>query len=154
MKKVFKVILIVVLCLVALGVIIGLVAHFATGKATDTEEYVIGDDSVKSIKTVVGERKANGVGTGVENGVTTKRYQYESDTVQDDLITYTQYLLNEAGFILTQDMDLTVAPSTVQCAKQSVEEGQVIVMTIEYDLNGYTIIMQKGTGTLTANDAA
>ena len=79
----------------------------------------------------------------------TKTVEYKSDSVQDDLIKYVEYLRTDAGFSLIKEMDLSVVPSTVQLAKESVDEGQVIIIIIDYTLNGYTIKLTKGEGTLT-----
>lgn len=143
MKKATKIALRVMACVFVLAILAG-----AMGCASNKEEYKLGDDVIKSVTAVVGERKANSVSTSTSNGITTKSTGYLSDTVTDDLIAYTEYLRGEGGFALTQDMDLSVVPSTVHLAKESVDEGKIIMMTIEYDAFGYTIILQKGEGTL------
>ena len=109
----------------------------------------MGDDTISSIKSVVEKRKVTSVYTGIKNGITTKTVEYKSDSVQDDLIKYVEYLRTDAGFSLIKEMDLSVVPSTVQLAKESVDEGQVIIIIIDYTLNGYTIKLTKGERTLT-----
>jgi hypothetical protein len=81
-----------------------------------------------------------------QNNITTRRITYQSNQVQEDLIAYTQYLRNDGGFVLTRDMDLLDVPSIVELGKQSVERGNIVIMTIEYDDSGYTVIIQKGVG--------
>ncbi len=149
MKKVLKTAIIVIVSIVAVCLIVGLIANFAVGKAGKDTEYKLGDDVVSSVTAIVGERKAVSVGKSIENGVSEKHVEYTSDTVQEDMIAYTQYLRNEGGFTLTEDMDLSKVPAVVQMAKASVDEGKILVMTIEYNLNGYTVTLQKGVGTLT-----
>ena len=151
MKKGLKIALIVVLSIVAICVAVGLIAYFVLGNAGDATEYKMGDDVVSSVTAIVGERKAVGTGKAIEKGVSSKYVEYVSDTVQEDMIAYTQYLRNEGGFTLVQDMDLTKVPGIVQLAKQSVDEGEIMIMTIEYTLNSYTVTLQKGVGTLTPN---
>ncbi len=150
MNKVIKVILIIVCVVVVLGLLGMGIAFIATGNTANADEYTFGNDVIRSVKAVVEKRDVTGVSSGIENGVSVKEITYKSNTVQQDLITYTQYLRNEGGFKLTKDMNLTISPSTVYLAKQSVESGKIILMNIEYDDLGYKIIMKKGVGTLNA----
>jgi len=145
MKKLLKIVLIIF----ALGLIGGIIAFMAVGNTANAEEYKIGNDTIKSIKSIVEKRQVVSVSTKASNGVTTKTIEYKSDTVQDDLLKYTQYLRNEGGFALTKDMDLREIPSTVQLGKNSNDAGKIVMMTIDYNSFGYTITIQKGEGTLT-----
>lgn len=147
-----KIVLIVLGCVIALAAIICFTIYFfisSFSNLSDVEEYTFGDDTISSIKSVVEKRKVTSVYTGIKNGITTKTVEYKSDSVQDDLIKYVEYLRTDAGFSLIKEMDLSVVPSTVQLAKESVDEGQVIIIIIDYTLNGYTIKLTKGEGTLT-----
>ena len=147
-----KIVLIVLGCVIALAAIICFTIYFfisSFSNLSDVEEYTLGDDTISSIKSVVEKRKVTSVYTGIKNGITTKSVEYKSDSVQDDLIKYVEYLRTDAGFSLIKEMDLSVVPSTVQLAKESVDEGQVIIIIIDYTLNGYTIKLTKGEGTLT-----
>lgn len=144
MKKLLKIVLIII----ALGLIGGIIAFVAVENTADAEEYKIGNDTIKSIKSIVEKRQVVSVSTKASNGVTTKTIEYKSDTVQDDLLKYTQYLRNEGGFALTKDMDLREIPSTVQLGKNSNDDGKIVLMTIDYNSFGYTITIQKGEGTL------
>lgn len=147
-NKTLKIVLIVIACICVLGLIGCIIAFATTGNTANAEEYKLGNDTIKSIKSVVEKRQVTSVSTEVSNGITTKRIEYKSDTVQDDLVKYTQYLRNEGGFSLTKNMDLLVTPSTVELGKTSNDSGKLIIMTIDYNSTGYTIIMQKREGTL------
>ena len=149
MNKTLKIVLIVIACIFVLGLLGGIIAFIATGNTANADEYKLGNDTIKSIKSVVEKRQVTSVATETSNGITTKKIEYTSDTVYDDLLKYTQYLRNEGGFALTKDMDLYVTPSTVELGKKSNDSGKLIMMTIEYNSFGYTIIIQKGEGTLT-----
>jgi len=146
-----KTILIVFVVIFALGLLGGIIAFVVTGNIANSDEYILGNDTIKSIKAVVEKRQINSVSTEISNGIITKRMEYKSSTVQDDLLQYTQYLRNEAGFCLTKDMDLSVIPSMVELGKASEDLGQLIIMTIDYNSSGYTVIIKKGQGTLTIN---
>lgn len=148
MNKALKVILIIIACIVALAIIGTVIALVVTGNTANAEEYKLGNDTIRSIKSVVEKRQVNAVSTATSNGITTNKIEYKSDTVQDDLLKYTQYLRGEGGFYLTKDMNLTVIPSKVELAKMSNDSGKLIMMTIDYDTTGYTITIQKGEGTL------
>lgn len=148
MKTFGKVVLIVVCVLVVIGFIGMGIAFFATGNTANADEYSLGNDTIKSVKAVVEKRDVTSVSSSTSNGVSTKEITYKSNTVYQDLLTYTQYLRSEGGFVLTKDMNLNVSPSTVQLGKESVESGKIILLTISYDSLGYTISIQKGAGTL------
>lgn len=149
MNKTLKIVLIIIACIFVFGLLGGIIAFVATGNNANADEYKLGNDTIKSIKAVVEERQVTSVSAEMSNGITTKKIEYTSNTVQNDLLKYTQYLRNEAGFSLTKDMDLSVTPSTVELAKTSNDSGKLIMMTIDYNSFGYTIIIQKGEGTLT-----
>lgn len=152
MKKGLKIFLIVIACIVGLGLIGGAVAFLTVGNAANAEEYTMGGDTIKSIKAVVEKREVTSISTEISNGVHTKTVHYQSDSVQDDLVQYVQYLREEAGFHLTKEMDLTQFPSTVQMGKESEDPGEILILTIDYDQFGYTLILQKGKGNLTFYD--
>lgn len=149
MNKFLKIVLIVIVCLFVLGIIGGVIAFFVIGNTANADEYKLGNDTIKSIKSVVEKREVSSVSTETVNGIVTKKIKYASDNVQDDLLKYTQYLRNECGFVLTKDMNLSVIPSIIELSKISNDSGKLIMMTISYDPFGYTIIIQKGEGTLT-----
>ena len=143
MDKTLKVVLIIVGCVFVLGLIGGIIVLVTVNNIVNADEYEFGNDTIKSIKSVVEKRPLISISTKISNGITTKEIGYRSDTVQDDLLKYTQYLRTEGGFSLIKDMDLSVIPSTVELAKTSNDSGKLLIMTIDYDSTGYTIIMQK-----------
>ncbi len=149
MNKTLKIVLIVIACIFVLGLVGGIIAFIVTGNTANAEEYKLGNDTIKSIKAIVEERQVVSISTETSNGITTKKIEYKSDNVQDDLLKYTRYLRDEGGFTLTKDMDLSVIPSTVELGKNSNDAGKLVVMTIDYSSFGYTITIQKGEGTLT-----
>jgi|GEM_PF-1608350 len=118
--------------------------------AAELQEYDMSGDSVKTVNAVVGEREVTGVETGVTNGVINKQYTYESNSVFDDLMAYTQYL-RENGWNVTQDYDLNVTPGNAQLAKESADTDKILVLSIAYEDSKYAIKITKGDGTLTSN---
>ena len=148
MNKNLKIILIIISCLAVVGLAGGTAALFFTNNFADADEYKLGNDTIKSIKAVVEKRQVTSLSTEVKNEVTTQKIEYKSDNVQDDLLKYTTYLRNQDGFVLTKDMDLSIIPSSIELGKTSNDEGDIIMMTIDYNTYGYTILIQKGEGSL------
>ena len=117
--------------------------------AKKLEAYEFGADSVPTINSVVGERKVYGVSSGKGTGGTYKEYSYESETVTEDLIAYLIEGLLENNWYALADFDLNSLPGTAQLAAESEDSGQIIIMDVTYEQDGYTIKLTKGEGTLT-----
>lgn len=148
MKKSSKIALIVVSCVLVLILSVGMIAYISVKNASNRKVYKIGKEEIPSITSIVGERKALSVERSTVNGVKTKKTEYASESVQNDLAQYTLYLREECGFLVTKDYDLTEVPSAIYLAKKAEEEGYLIMVTIQYDLTGYTVICQEGRGEL------
>jgi len=125
----------------------------------DKGTYEMGKDSITSIKGVIGEmgaRKVTGVSTATNNGVQTKEYTYTTDPADEtqaanDIAAYWNYIHANDGFLSLVDFDSLPYAGDVELrfAKNSVDEGKIIIMDIEYNTKGYTITLTKGEGTLT-----
>ena len=134
----------------ALLVLGGLTGCAALLAAQQLDAYDLGGgDSIPSINSVVGERKIEEVSTNTTNGVTTKGYQYASDTVSDDLIAWLSLLLDDHGYLGLTSFNVTEIPGSGQIAAESAEGGKIIIIEIDYRSDGYTISITKGEGTLT-----
>ena len=130
-----------------LALLFALTGCAALTNASKLAEYEMSGDMVPSITSVVGEREVTGVNTSIDNGVATKEYTYVSSTVYDDLWAYVQKLMND-GWLVTQDIDLSIVPGSGQLGMHSMEEGQILLLTFSYDDAGYVIQIVKGEGTL------
>jgi len=150
MNKGLKIALIIIPIVIVLMIagLLGIVFLALNGTA-NADEYKIGNDVVASIKAVVGQRDVTSTETSISDGVTTKTMKYTSDTVYEDLLEYATYLMEEEDFVLTENMNLKVSPGTIEMAKESEEEGKILLLTIKYNKSGYTLILQKGAGELT-----
>ena len=119
-------------------------------KAAESDYYTMGSDQIPSIKQIVGKRSINSTETSTSNGVTTMKFVYnDNQSPQQDLIDYTVYLRESEGFTVTVSYDLNKAFGSAQLAKESLDEGKIIIMDIEYDSAGYTLVLTKCAGTLT-----
>ena len=120
----------------------------AMKEAAALNEYEMGEDSIPSITSIVGEREVTSVGSSVNNGVSSKDYTYKSDTVYDDLLAYVTALMDQ-GWLVTKDIDLNVVPGSGELGmKSAVDEGQIILLSFTYDESEYVIKIIKGEGTL------
>ena len=125
----------------------------------DEGTYDIGGDTVTSIGGVLGEpgkRKMTNKSTATSGGVNTYEYHYATDPddpeqAANDVGKYFQYLQDNDGFISTKAFSgLPYGGGVeIQAARQSADEGKVIILDIEYNQKGYTLIFTKGAGTLT-----
>lgn len=149
MKKPVKILLGILGGIIVLVIILCVVVFSILNKQKNADYYVLGSDQIASVKTVIGVRDITGVSTSTQNGVSSKIYNYKSETSTNDVNQYITYLVEQEGFILTtlnQQSDQTVY------AKESVDDGQVLILTIVDSGFGYTITMQKGEGTLTISE--
>ena len=123
----------------------------ACGSAEKLTEYELGTDKVASINAVLGEnRKVSGVSTGTENGVQHKEYTYETPSMVDDLAEYSTYLRNN-GWLVIKDYNFTDGKGEAQLAIESADSGKILVISIAFEANRYTIRVDKFKGSLTPN---
>lgn len=149
MKKPVKIVLGILGGIIALGITLFVVVFSILNKQKNADYYVLGNDQIVSVKTVIGVREISGVSTGIRNGVSTKTYHYKSETSTDDASQYVAYLVEQEGFvptILNQQSDRPVY------AKDSVDEGKILILTIVDTGFGYTLMIQKGEGALTISE--
>lgn len=152
MNKTLKKILIIVipiilLLFVLIGVSIVLILK-SVNKAGNVDYYTLGDDKIISITNVVGERKANGISTSKSNSITTKEYRYTNvSNTKSDISKYIEELKNN-NFVNTTDIDLSKDNSTISLASSSVDTGNIIIITISYNLDSYIVTLKKGKGSI------
>lgn len=147
MKKTnFLKFLIGAVCLLILlaGIIFGVIFS-AVNKKMNSDYYTFGNDSIPSVKYVLGKRKMSSFSTNISSGVTTKTFHYISDTSPDDAARYTKYLVESADFHRFEDNQNDYP---VYYAKESVDEGKLIVVYVNYTNLEYKIIVQKGKGSM------
>ena len=107
------------------------------GKASRMDYYKILHDQVPSVKYVLGEkRKVITAGAETKNGISSKYFEYKSDTPQEDKDTYFASLLEKEGFIKLVDPDTMEA---VGVGRNSVEPGHHIEVVVEPASDGYIV---------------
>ncbi|MCL1830926.1 MAG: hypothetical protein FWG21_05805 [Oscillospiraceae bacterium] len=143
LKKILSVVLVMIM-------LFSIAGCSMLNSAATAETYEIGDDILYSVYSIVGERKVTGVESGTSNGAPTKKYTYSSPTVVDDLLEYFTYLMR-SDWVLVQDYNLNVMPGSAQFAKNSLDTGKVLLMTISFENQKYSIHLTKIEGSITLN---
>lgn len=145
MKKGLKILIGIVVVIV----IIVLVALYFTGRQTKMKEITFGEDKIRTVYAVVGEkRKVTGV--SYEKSTTTdavrRTVTYKEGVVTEQDITDYVTGLREDGFLITVSFENYDG----QLGMESKDEGKIVLVDIEYDKLGETVITYtKGTGTIT-----
>ena len=83
-------------------------------------------------------------------GVGQKQYTYESASVTKDLAMYTTHLRNN-GWIVLKSYDFSTGSGEAQLGIESIEKGQILLMSIAFELNKYAIKITKTEGQLKRN---
>jgi len=121
-------------------------------KTAEADYYEIGSDKVPSVKLILGEvREVISVNTSTGNGVTTKAIGYSVSRNQGaEMEEYAMALMSSHGFYSINDFDFSGSTGKgFEFSRESDEAGLIIIVSIDYDKNGYTITLQRGEGTLT-----
>ena len=125
----------------------------------DKGYYEMGKDRITSIGGAVGERKMIGIDASINNGMQTNTYKYQTDPndetqAANDVYNYLVYLRENDGFLMAVDIpDFPYAGGIeVQAIKESADEGKVIVLDIDYNTKGYTLVFAKYEDTIVYYD--
>ena len=148
-------IIIPIAVLLILGVVgVVLAVTIPLSNATKADYYTIGADQIPSVKLALGQtRKVTSVSTSTSGGVTTKviKYQVSGTTQNKDMSAYMVYLHDKGGFYTLTDIDFSPASATGGLGRNSKDDGQELLLQIEYDTSGYTITIIKQKGEITPN---
>jgi len=144
------------LLIVIIAAVVVVVALFAANMATGNiagQDYIdMGPDQIPSVKLVLGEeRNVSSYNSSTSNGIQTITIVYKVDENQaGDMRTYAEALMNRYEFFNTTEYDFNgPTGSGFIFATESVQEGFIILLQIDYDTSGYTITLTRGEGTLT-----
>jgi hypothetical protein len=117
---------------------------------TQTEQqnnYMLGDESVPSIESVVGSREmSSNFSFGFDSSGSYLAVNYLSASVFADLQAYIEALI-DSGWSATE-MSGNDTDGVIQLATDSSQEGKVLAMTAEYTTGAYSIKVQITDGTL------
>jgi hypothetical protein len=108
--------------------------------------YEVDDESVPSIDSVVGFREITNSGAGITEGKPYVQVFYKTSSLQADLQAYVNFLIDN-GWVVTR-MEGDASGGTFQLASESSETGKLLMVTIEFTADSYSILMHKTSATL------
>ncbi|MCL1876305.1 MAG: ankyrin repeat domain-containing protein [Synergistaceae bacterium] len=119
------------------------------------EHYILGNDKIPSVMKVVGKRNIVNYNTGIFDGVTMTAVTYWTDPADEtqsanDVAKYFQYLLSNDGFISLKAFSGLPYEGGVEMsfARNSVDDGNIVIVDISYNTKGYRLVFRKGEGKL------
>ena len=122
------------------------------------EYYTLGNDKITSITKVVGQRNVIRSDAATTSGVTAMTVVYSTDPndhtqAANDVGNYFQYLMANDDFLALKSFSGLPYEGGVEMsfAKESVDKEKIIILNIDYNISGYTLIFKKGDGILTRN---
>ena len=153
-KKLSKKLLILII--IAAFIVVAFVAgKLATGNIAGNDFFKLGDDQIPTVKYVLGEeRKITSYSTSKSGGIQETVVKYSvSENQGDEMLEYCKALMDKYGFYNTTPYDFSGAKgSGFEFMAESVEEGYLLVATVDYDKNGYVLTYKRGKGELTVYD--
>ena len=151
-KKKFPTWLLIVIIAVVVVVVALFVANRATGNIAGQDYINMGPDQIPSVKLILGEeRNISSYNSSTSGGIQTITIVYKVEENQaGEMRTYAEALMNRYEFFNTTPYNFSEPTgSDFVFAADSVEEGFIILLQIDYDTSGYTITLTRGEGTLT-----
>ena len=145
----------ILIAIAFIGAIATVVALLVTGSVKNKDFIKIGKDEVPTVKHVLGvTRDVKGVSTSIENGVTKKTIEYRVPTNSSaEMREYARGLHDDFGYMHIKENDFSAPVGRdIELAKESVQEGFIVIVRIDYDRSGYTVTLTRGEGTLTVYD--
>lgn len=136
-----KILIIVSICVASVILVVSLFVYFLFAflkKEQNKEFYVLGNDSIASFTSVVGERRLTGISIKNTNGEESKSYSYRSDEGMEEGKKYAQYLHD------SEEFERIEAEQGVVCyRKQSKDTSMVLTITIVVSNKGVYITIYK-----------
>jgi len=149
MKKLKKILIAVVVLLAILAAFF-FYMFYMLNSASKLTEYDFGSDKIPSVNAVISEeRKVTKFSSGVSTSSGQyKEYTYKSASMLNDLSVYSTHLRNN-GWLVTQSYDLNTGKGEMQLAAESADKGKIMIMSVAFEPEKYTIKISKLEGTLT-----
>ena len=133
--------------------IVGILLVLATGCVSKTAATVkVGGEEVATLYSVVGERTITGSSVSTDTDGATTKLTYGSGAVSiDDVNGYITKLINEDGFLITQEVQNDGTGQSYQIGKSSSTEGKILLIDFYFIDGGDTVITYTETdGQVTA----
>ena len=118
-------------------------------KYKDATFYIIDNDKIPTITTVVGKRKLYYYKTYTDGNNDVKIFRYKNVIgAKYDINDYINFLKEKYNFVYTSNINLNSDDGRLQLSKDSVDDNEIIIMDITYEKNSYEIKITKGIGKL------
>ena len=147
-KDVIRNILIITLTFIiilSMIILLSFIANLLKGK--DDKYYVLGNDKLPSINLVVGNRELASYNNLDGDNIITKVYKYKNvEDTKSDLSSYIKVLKNDYNYLYTTEVNLSKSKGKFQLGNNSVDSNKIIIITISYDKDSYTVKLTKGDG--------
>lgn len=116
-------------------------------KNKDDKYYVLGNDKIPSISSIVGERELYKYKSSDGDNYISKTYKYKNiKNPTSDITNYIDTLKNDYNYLYTSKIDLSKKEGKLQLGNNSVDSKKIIIVNITYDKDSYTITLTKGDG--------
>lgn len=138
--------------IVIVAALVGIMLVLVTACVSKTAEKVkVGNEEVATLYSVVGERAITGSSTSTGTDGSKTELTYGGGAVSiDDVNGYISKLVNEDGFLITQQAQNDGEGQTYQLGKQAGEAGKIILIDFYFADGGDTVI----TYTLTSGEVS
>lgn len=122
-------------------------AFFMSGEEPALNAYTLDNESVPSIDSVVGFRDITNSEAGITEGKPYVMVFYKTSDALADLSAYTE-VISGNGWALTK-LEGDTSGGTIQMATESAVEGSLLVMTIEFTPDSYSVLLHRTMAALT-----
>ncbi len=145
-----KKIIIITSIIIAIFLLIYIFLFFDGIKNYKNEKfYTIGNEKIPTITAIVGQRKIDYIKSNEKKNIETKIIKYKNiKNANSDVQNYVSELIDNQNFINTTDINLNADTGNIKLAKQSSDKDKIILLTIDYKKESYTIKIQKGLGSI------
>ena len=147
---------IILYIIIAVAVIVGIfVVPNLLNSVADKDFFELSGDRVPSVKYVLGDAPdVSKASTSKSGGVEQMVIEYKAaDDPAADMEEYANALISDFKFFSVNGFDFSEPKGRdIQFAKESSEEGFVVLVSIDYTSSNYTITITRGEGTLNIQD--
>ncbi len=134
---------IIIICSIILLIIVGVIIYFAVKsnnieKYENADKYIINDEEIISVKTVLGKKEIQKYSRDSE----TLELTFKDENKEKSAEEYIKYLLNNGNYIKANLQD----KNKQQISKSANNSSNVVIVETELTEEGFKVIIQVGPG--------
>lgn len=134
---------IIIICSIILLIIVGVIIYFAVKsnnieKYENADKYIINDEEITSVKTVLGKKEIQKYSRDSE----TLELTFKDENKEKSAEEYIKYLLNNGNYIKANLQD----KNKQQISKSANNSSNVVIVETELTEEGFKVIIQVGPG--------